>query len=138
MSTRTVETRPPSFPQVKADRPIVPEAGKHWQVVCGDAGHWRVGLYSPANASAEACAELEQHDCPEFFILLSGRVTLVLVREGKLVQQELEQGRPVLVECPHNGFCPGGPNTGVALVVERDSFETIYRPAAEWLTGAGR
>jgi hypothetical protein len=135
MSERVVETRPPSFPAVRADVPILPEAGKHWQVVCGDAGRWRVGLYSPALATAAACTELERHDCPEFFLLLSGRVTLVLAREGKLVEVPLEAGKPVLVESPHNGFCPDGPHTGVALVVERDSFATVYRPAAGWVAG---
>lgn len=113
--------------------PITPESGRHWQVVCGDGGHWRVGLYSPSNASAAACAELEQHDCPEFFTLMSGNVTLLLARDGRLVEQKLEHGKPILVACPHNGFCPDGPNSGVALVVERDSFSTTYRPAAEWV-----
>ena len=47
-------------------------------------------------------------------------------------EQPLEPGRPVLVASPHCGFCPDGPHTGVALVVERDAFTTEYRAPAEW------
>jgi hypothetical protein len=36
------------------------------------------------------------------------------------------------VTAPHNGFCPNGPHSGTALVIERDSFDTEYRPPREW------
>ena len=42
---RMVTTRRPSFPEVADDRPLDPTARQVWQVVCGDAGHWREGLY---------------------------------------------------------------------------------------------
>ena len=38
----------------------------------------------------------------------------------------------VLVKAPHSGYCPDGPHTGVAFVVERDAFETEYRTVEEW------
>jgi hypothetical protein len=97
-----------------------------------------MGLYSPAESGRGDIAELEQHDCPELFLLLSGRLTLVIAREGRVDEVELEAGRPILVESPHNGFCPGGPHSGVALVIERDRFTTVYRTPNEWLALAGR
>lgn len=130
---RTEKTQPPSFPVATMNAALAPVPGERWQVLCGDAGHWRVGVYSPAEASAKDCAELEQHDCPELFLLTSGRLTLVRVEQGRLCEQALELGKPVLVEGPHSGFCPDGAHTGTALVVERDAFETQYRTAAEWL-----
>jgi hypothetical protein len=131
---RLVTTRPPSFPRVEPDTLLPAWApSKIWQVLCGDAGHWRLGVYSPGATSAADCTELERHDCPELFLLLSGRLTLVLGDgAGGTREVPLEAGRPVLVESPHDGFCPDGPHTGSALVVERDSFDTEYREPGAW------
>ncbi len=132
---RKVETRPPSFPEVREDAPLASEPELVWQVLCGDRGHWRVGLYSPALASAAEVHELERHDCPELFLLLEGELTLVLADpsapEG-VRELPLEPGRPVLVSAPHSGYCPRGPHRGVAFVVERDSFDTEYRAPRDW------
>ena len=128
---RRVETRPPSFPEVTLNAPLEIEAGVRWQEICGDADHWRVGVYSPAEVSPGDVQELETHDCPELFWLLSGRLVLLMARDGELVEEELLPGRPILVSDPHCGFCPDGPHTGVALVVERDSFDTEYRKPGE-------
>jgi hypothetical protein len=130
---RKVVTARPSFPRVEPDRPIGLEPGTRWQVLCGDEGHYRVGLYSPELASPEQVLELERHDCPELFFLIDGELTLVLSdRAGGTREVRLEPGRPVLVSAPHSGYCPAGPFTGRALVVERDAFETEYRPVAAW------
>lgn len=130
---RTVKTERPSFPPAIPDARLEVKAGLRWQVLCGDEGHWRMGIYSPPEASAEACRELERHDCPELFVLLSGRITLLLAQGGGVRQLPLEVGRPVLVTQPHNGFCPDGPHTGVAMVIERDAFRTEYRRPGDWL-----
>lgn len=124
---RKVETRPPSFPDAPVDVPLEVAPGVCWQVLCGDQGHWRLGIYSPSMQHLSEVKELERHDCPELFALLDGRVTLVLERDGRRVELPLEPGKPVLVTCPHSGLCPDGPYTGRALVVERDSFDTVYR-----------
>lgn len=132
---RKVETRPPSFPEVAPDSPLAPEPELVWQVLCGDHGHWRVGLYSPALASRAEVKELERHDCPELFLLLEGELTLVLAdagAPGAVRELALEPGRPVLVSAPHSGYCPRGPHRGVAFVVERDRFDTEYRAPLEW------
>lgn len=129
---RKVEVKAPSFPDAPANRALEVEPGVRWQVLCGDGAHWRVGVYSPPETRAADCAELERHDCPEYFHLLSGRLTL-LIKDGPQAREvPLEPGRPVLVTAPHCGFCPGGPHTGLALVVERDLFSTEYRAPGEW------
>jgi len=131
---RFVTTRPPSFPQVPLNEllPVWADATR-WQVLCGDAGHWRLGVYSPSATSAAACAELELHECPELFLLVSGRLILVLADgQGGTREVPLEAGRPNLAEAPHNGYCPDGPHTGTALVIERDSFDTEYREPGAW------
>lgn len=129
---RRVETRPPSFPEAATNEPLSPADGALWQVLCGDAGHWRLGIYSPREAGLADIHEMERHDCPELFLLLKGDLTLVLAEGGGLRELPLEAGRPVLVTLPHAGYCPRGPHSGVALVVERDSFDTQYRAAGEW------
>jgi hypothetical protein len=129
---RTVHVQPPSFPVVASEIPLVPEAGRLWQVLCGDAGHWRAGIYAPAATSPAGCPELERHTCPELFLLLEGRLTL-LVHDGDTVRElPLAPGQPVLVVAPHSGFCPDGPHTGRAFVVERDLFSTEYRAPTDW------
>ena len=130
---RRVQVEPPSFPSAPTEAPLAPAPRALWQVLCGDRDHWRVGLYSPAVTRAQDCPELEQHDCPELFVLLSGRLTLLVAEAGGLRELALTLGAPVLVTAPHTGFCPDGPHQGSALVVERDAFTTVYRGAAEWV-----
>jgi len=132
---RRVRVASPSSPVAPVDALLDAPAGRLWQVLCGDAGHWRLGFYSPALTCPRDCVELERHSCPELFLLLSGSVSLVLAESGRLRTLALELGRPALITAPHSGFCPEGPHKGVALVVERDSFETEYRSAQEWLSG---
>lgn len=129
---RTVRVRPPSFPAVAPDTALAIQPGVVWQVLCGDDEHWRAGVYSPAAASADELPELERHDCPELFLLLSGRLTLLVHTGGGVRELPLEPGRPVLVEAPHAGFCPDGPHSGTAFVVERDRFTTEYREPDRW------
>jgi len=129
---RKVTTRPPSFPEAAPNTLFSPEQKAQWQVICGDRDHWRVGLYMPKEASRADVHELERHDCPELFLLLSGALTLVVSEHGAMRELPLEIGRPTLITAPHSGYCPGGPHTGVALVVERDSFDTEYRDVADW------
>jgi hypothetical protein len=124
---RIVHVQPPSFPEAPPNQPLDIEPNRVWQVLCGDAEHWRAGIYSPIATEASGCVEFERHTCPELFVLLSGRITLVLLQEdGERRLIELTPERPVLVTAPHAGFCPEGPHTGRAFVVERDVFSTAY------------
>lgn len=130
---RFVKTDPPSFPDAAADTPLAPVPGERWQVMCGDGGHWRVGIYSPPEACLADVRELERHDCPELFLLTAGRVTMVLSDgRGGVREVPLAPGQPILVQAPHAAYCPDGPHTGTCFVVERDAFTTEYRAAADW------
>jgi hypothetical protein len=135
---RKVETRRPSFPDRPVNQLLPCPPGVRWHVVCGDTGHWRSGMYSPPESSAADLKELERHDCPELFLLLSGRLTLVVADGPNVRELELKAGEPVLITAPHSGYCPDGPGTGVAFVVERDSFDTEYRTPDEWTSQAAR
>jgi hypothetical protein len=131
METKAV-TRP-SFPEAPANSPLPVQPNTVFQVHCGDEGHWRTGSYSPKEASAAECQRLELHSCPELFVLLSGRLTLLLAEKEGVRELPLPLHCPVLVTAPHNGFCPDGPHTGVALVVERDTFVSQYQKPHEWV-----
>ena len=129
---RTVRVQPPSFPDAELQAPLPVAATTRWQVLCGDSDHWRAGVYSPAETAADQIAELECHDCPELFLLLTGRLTLVVFDGGRAREIELEPQHPVVVTAPHCGYCPDGSHTGSALVVERDVFSTEYGTVEEW------
>lgn len=130
---RKVETKVPSFPSAPMNIPLDIVFNTRWQVICGDQGHYRIGIYSPEKTSLEEIDELEWHSCPEFFILLSGKVILVLSDEkGGVREIDMELFKPVFVSSPHSAYCPNGPHTGVTLVVERDEFTTEYREVIEW------
>jgi len=130
---RTVHVEPPSFPEVEPDALLDVKPDKQWQVVCGDADHWRAGVYSPAQTGPADLDELEVHTCPELFLLIEGNITLLLALDGEVEQLLLEPGKPILVTAPHAGFCPDGPHTGRAFIVERDVFSTEYRAPDEWM-----
>jgi len=130
--SRVVTVEPPSFPDVAPDAAIEPRPNQQWQVLCGDAGHWRAGIYSPAQSDPGELGELERHTCPELFLLIEGRLTLLLADGDRVHELALEPGKPVLVSAPHAGFCPDGPHTGRAFVVERDAFRTEYSQIASW------
>lgn len=125
---RTVTVERPSFPSVECNKILQAQLTKEWQVVCGDTEHYRCGIYSPAFSTALQIVELESHTCPEVFLLLSGRLTLLLNDNGKERELALELGKPVVIDTWHNGYCPDGPHTGSAFVVERDAFTTTYKP----------
>ena len=127
-----VEVRYPSFPEVHPNTLLDHKEETVWQVLCGDKDHWRTGIYSPKEAKLEEVQKLEQHTCPELFMLLEGQLNLVTCSNGKLEVLELEKYKPVLVTTWHNGFCPNGPFTGKALVVERDHFVTKYKPIQDF------
>jgi len=129
---RTVSVTPPSFPDAPTGEPLDIEPGVVWQVLCGDDAHWRAGVYSPAASDPAELPELERHDCPELFLLLSGRLTLLCFEDDGVRELALEPNRPVLITAPHSGYCPDGPHTGAAFVVERDRFTTEYRGPGTW------
>jgi hypothetical protein len=127
MKKKRRKTEAGSFPDYQLHRGLKAVPKKEWQVLCGDSNHWRVGFYSPPQGSARAVKMLEKHTCVELFMLLSGSITLILDNGEKEYELKLEPMKPVMVEDWHCGYCPKGPFTGTAIVVERDRFSTIYR-----------
>lgn len=135
---KTVRVERPSFPESVKNQLLSAEPNARWQVLAGDSEHWRVGVYSPAETDLDAIEELEKHDCPELFLLTSGRLHLVLAVDGALQTVALEPGRPIVVTAPHSGYCPDGPHGGTALVIERDAFSTEYRSVSAWLEASAQ
>ncbi len=70
---------------------------------------------------------LEKHDAPELFLLLEGKVVLVLSEDGaELREVPMERGKLYVVTEWHNAYRPGNCR-GVALVVERTGISTTYK-----------
>ncbi len=129
---KVIRTKFPSFPKVKSDKLLGIKAKKRWQVLCGDRRHYRIGFYSPEYTKKSDIKILERHDCPEFFMLIKGRLSLLIIDEkGKEKVVNLKPLKPVFVEGWHNGFCPGGKFSGISIVVERDEFTTVYKSINE-------
>ncbi len=100
-------------------------ATKEWEVIFNEGAHWRIGIYRPKFRSAAEITELEQHTCPEAFLLLAGNLVMVSKnKEGFLTETRLEPMQMVVFTEPHAGYSPDG--SGVAYVVENASFETEY------------
>lgn len=96
-----------------------------WQVIFNEGQHWRIGVYRPRFTERAAITELEQHSCPESFLLLSGNLTMLYRTDsGELAEKQLVANELVTFTEPHAGFSPDA--SGVALVVENAKFETIY------------
>jgi len=111
---------------VIAMKVVTPRTGERWQVVFRDGDRWQAGIYIPENTSREEVVVLERHNRPELFVLLEGKITLVLSEDGVALKEvEMEPGKLYVVEEWHNAYRPGGAK-GVALVVEAPDVETEY------------
>lgn len=105
---------------------ISPDARERWRVIFRDRDRWQAGIYVPENTSADEVLVLEKHSGPELFLLLEGRVVLVLSEDGVNVREvEMEPGKLYVVEEWHNAYRPGG-EKGVVLVIEEPNIETEY------------
>lgn len=127
MKKKSEKTAAGSFPKFALNKSLKPQDKKRWQVLCGDKNHWRVGYYSPPEGKASEVKALEKHTCVELFLLLGGQVTLILDDDRGEYELPLEPLQPVMVTDWHCGYCPKGPFTGVAMVVERDKFTTVHQ-----------
>ncbi len=98
---------------------------KEWEVIFNEGKHWRIGIYRPRYRNRDEIRELEQHSCPEAFLLLEGELTM-LYRDasGALREKPLSKGELVRFSEPHAGFSAN--LDGVAFVVENAKFETVY------------
>jgi hypothetical protein len=98
---------------------------KEWEVIFSEGKNWRIGIYRPKYTSAAEITELEQHTCPEAFLLLSGNLMMLYKNaDGVLCEKTLQPMELTTFTEPHAGFSPDG--SGVAFVVENAQFETFY------------
>lgn len=98
---------------------------KEWEVIFNEGQNWRIGIYRPRYRARDEIRELEQHSCPEAFLLLQGELTMLYRDEaGKLQEKALQKGELVTFSEPHAGFSAS--LDGVAFVVENARFETVY------------
>lgn len=104
---------------------ITIRAEKEWEVIFNEGRHWRIGIYRPKYRSATEITELEQHTCPESFLLLAGSLTMLYKNaEGLIGKKQLLPMELTTFTEPHAGFSPN--LDGVAIVVENAQFETVY------------
>ncbi len=129
---KTIKTSYPSFPEVRFDKVLNIKKRKRWQVLCGDKKHYRIGVYSPEYTKASDIKIMEKHNCPEFFMLIKGNLSLLICDDsGREKIIKLKPEKPVFVTDWHNGFCADGKFKGLAIVVERDEFNTMYKTREE-------
>ena len=96
-------------------------AVKEWEVLFNEGSNWRIGIYRPKYRSATEIAELEQHSCPEAFLLLQGNLTMIYKKtDGSLSVKQLQPMELTTFTEPHAGF--SADLSGVALVVENARF----------------
>ena len=101
------------------------KADKEWDVIFNEGSHWRVGIYRPKYRSAAEITELEQHNCPEAFLLLQGNLTMLYRdADGSLREKQLQPLELTTFTEPHAGF--SADSCGVAFVVENVKFDTVY------------
>ncbi len=100
-------------------------AQKEWEVIFNEGKNWRIGIYRPKYRGAAEIHELEQHTCPESFLLLEGELTMLYRQpDGSLAEKQLRPMELTTFTEPHAGFSPD--LSGVAFVVENAAFETSY------------
>ncbi|HRP69689.1 MAG TPA: hypothetical protein PLY93_09175 [Turneriella sp.] len=98
---------------------------KEWDVLFTASNVWRVGVYRPRFRSRSEISELEEHTCPEAFLLIAGSVTLFYRKDdGSLAEKKLIPMELTIVTEPHAGFSPN--LDGVAFVIENAVFTTTY------------
>ncbi len=100
---------------------------KHrWKVVFEEDGRWRCGIYVPEYTSKDQVEYLEKHNAPELFLLIKGKIVLLLSNDGReIIEKPMEKGKIYIVTEWHNAYRPNG-SEGVALVIERTDIETEY------------
>ena len=107
-------------------RKIVVKPTRRWEVVFRDDGRWQAGIYVPEYTSREEIKQLEKHNVPELFLLISGSIVLVTSIDGeKIIETPMEPGVLYIIDEWHNAYRPGG-KEGVALVIEGVDVETVF------------
>lgn len=96
-----------------------------FKVLFSEGEHWRTGVYRPQFRDISEITELEQHSCPESFLLLAGEITMLYRNDkGNLVEKPLKPFELVTFTEPHAGYSSAG--DGIAIVIENAKFQTVY------------
>lgn len=99
------------------------QSKKRWKVIFRHKNNWLCGIYIPEFTDACEIQKFEKHNGPELFLLLQGKVTLVLLEGNKRRKVPLKKDEVVIVNTWHNAYRPKG-GKGVVLVIEKDNIST--------------
>ena len=99
---------------------------KRWKVIFRDRNNWLSGIYTPEFTAISQIQKFEKHNGPELFLLLEGKVTLILLEGNKRRKVPLKKGEVVIVNTWHNAYRPKG-GKGVVLVIEKDNISTQWK-----------
>lgn len=104
------------------------QSKKRWKVIFRDRNNWLCGIYIPEFTDASQIQKFEKHNGPELFLLLEGKVTLVLLehKHKRYKKVPLKKGEVVIVDAWHNAYRPKG-SKGVVLVIEKDNISTRWK-----------
>lgn len=102
------------------------QSKKRWKIIFRHKNNWRCGIYIPDFTDSSQIQKFEKHDGPELFLLLQGKVTLVLLKHKRRKEVPLKNDEIVIVNTWHNAYRPKG-SKGVALVIEKDNISTQWR-----------
>ncbi len=109
-----------------ATKKVSLQGKKRWKVMFRDKNKWLSGLYSPEFTKDGEIKKFEKHSGPELFLLLEGKMTLVLLKSKGREEIPLKKDEAVIVDTWHNAYRPRGCK-GVALVVEKDNISTQWK-----------
>ena len=102
------------------------QSKKRWKVIFRHKNNWLCGIYVPEFTDSSEIQKFEKHNGPELFLLLQGKVTLVLLKHKKYKEIPLKKHEIVIVNTWHNAYRPKG-SKGVVLVIERDNISTQWK-----------
>lgn len=93
---------------------------RRWKILLNE-GKWLCGLYIPEFRRKEEIDKLEKHDAPELFLLIEGKVNLVVKDKGREREISLAKGEATVLDCWHNAY-----GKGKVFVVERAGVSTEF------------
>jgi len=97
-----------------------------WNPVFKDDKRWLLGFYKPQAKSLKEIDYLEKHKYPELFLLIEGKIILVIKekKDSPIKKLALKKGEVVIINCWHNGYALEPDST--ALVIESSDNPTQY------------
>jgi len=111
---------------IKSKSKISLQSRKRWKIIFRHKNNWLCGIYIPEFTDVSQIKKFEKHDGPELFLLLEGKVTLVLLEGNKRCKVPLKKNKIVIVNTWHNAYRPKD-SKGVVLVIEKDNISTISK-----------